>query len=181
MVVAGNLLDCAGGWHPAQGTADPDVRRAYDRQSGNPRPVGRVVLAPASGVGPDLDAGSGAALVRRDLLARRRHVFRGFARRRHVEQAGGAGIPWCTARSLSAAILGDVLAGGAARRNGRPCGLAGKARARRPISARLAGPILDRIRTGTDQAAALRAAAVSSDRDPHGRCTGTARVVEVLV
>src|SRR5436190_21817458 len=150
MVLAGNLLDCARSRHPAQGTADPDVRRAYDRQPGDPRPVGRVALAPASGVGPDVDAGSGAAVVRRYLLARGRRVFRGFARRRHVEQAGGAGIAWCTARGLPVAILGDVLAGSAARRDGRLSGLAGKARARRPISARLAGSVLDRIRTGAD-------------------------------
>ncbi len=44
--------------------------------AGDPRPVGGMAVAAASGMGPDVDAGSGAAVVRRDLLARGRHIFR---------------------------------------------------------------------------------------------------------
>ncbi len=47
---------------------------------------------------------------------------------------------------------------------GGACGLGGAARARRAIPAGLAGAVLDRIRTGGDQAAALCAAALSGDR-----------------
>src|SRR5215471_10287780 len=50
-------------------------------------------------------------------------------------------------------------------------------RARRAISVGLAGAVLDRIRTGADQAAALRAAALSGDRDPDSRCAGAPRAV----
>ena len=76
MDLAGDLLDGAGRRHPAQGAADPDVRGADDRHAGDPRPVRRMALAAASGVGPDVDAGAGAAVVRRDLLARRRCLLR---------------------------------------------------------------------------------------------------------
>ena len=117
-------------------------------------------------LGPDVDAGSGAAVVRRDLLARRRYVFHGFDRRRHAEQARRAGIPRRAARALSAAVLGDVLAGSAAGGDGGAGGLAGAARARRAVPAGVAGSVLDRVRTGADQTAALRAAALSRDRDP---------------
>src|SRR6267142_6129967 len=99
MVMACDFLDRAGRRHPAQGTADPDVRGADDRHAGNPRSVCGVAVAPASGMGPDVGPGSGAALVRRDLLARRRCIFRGFDRRRHVEQAVRAGIARRTARA----------------------------------------------------------------------------------
>ncbi len=67
MDMAGHLLDGAGRRHPAQGTADPAVRRAHDRHAGDPRPVGGMAVASATGVGPDVAAGAGAALVRRDL------------------------------------------------------------------------------------------------------------------
>ncbi len=60
-----------GGWRAAQGTADPDVRGLDDRHAGDPRPFRRMAVAPAPGLGPDVDAGAGAALVHRDLLARR--------------------------------------------------------------------------------------------------------------
>ena len=90
-----------------------------DRHAGDPRPLGDVALAAAPGMGPDVAAGSGAALVRRDLLARRRCVLRRFDRRRHAEQAGGAGIPRRAARCLFAAVLADVLAGRAAGRQWR--------------------------------------------------------------
>ena len=76
--VAGDLLDRARGRHPAQGAADPDVCGADDRHAGDCRPLGGMALAAASGVGPDVASGSGAALVRRDLLARRRYIFRGL-------------------------------------------------------------------------------------------------------
>src|SRR5215212_10845855 len=156
MVVARNLLDCIGRWYPAEGAADPDVCPACDRHLGHPRSLGRMALAPSPGLGTDLDAGSCAALVCRNLLARRRDVFYRFDRRRHVEQARGARIPWCAAGILSPAVLGDVLAGSAARRHGGSCGVAGEAGARRAVSAGLAAPVLDRFRIGADEAAALR-------------------------
>ena len=43
-----------------------------DRHAGDPRPLGGMAVAAAAGLGPDVAAGSGAAVVRRDLLARRR-------------------------------------------------------------------------------------------------------------
>src|SRR3981189_23124 len=75
MVMAGDFLDRAGGRHPAQGTADPDVRGADDRHAGDPRSVCSMAVASAPGMGPDVGPGSGAALVRGDLLARRRCIF----------------------------------------------------------------------------------------------------------
>ncbi len=76
MDMARDFLDRAGWRRAAQGTVDPDVRGADDRHAGDPRPVGGLDLAAASGLGPDVDAGAGAALVRRDLLARRRCLLR---------------------------------------------------------------------------------------------------------
>ena len=67
------------------------------------------------------------------------------------------------------AVLGDVLS---RRDAGRPCGAGGLARragARREIPAGLARAVLDRVRARGDQAAALRAAALSGDRDPDRR------------
>ena len=90
-----------------------------------------------------------------------------------------AGIPRRAARALSAAVLGDVLAGRAAGGHGGAGGVAGAARARRAVSAGLADPVLDRVRTGADQAAALRAAALSGDRDPDGRRAGAPRAVAI--
>jgi len=104
-------LDRARRRHPAQGSADPDVRRANHPDARDPRPERRMAMAAAPGLGADVDAGAGAAMVHRDLLARRRCLLRRFHRRRHVEQAGGAGIARCAAGRLSAAVLGDVLAG----------------------------------------------------------------------
>ena len=105
--------------------------------------------------------------------------FAEFDRRRHAEQAGSAGIPRRAARSLSAAVLGDVLAGRAAGRNGGAGGLAGAARAGRAVSAGVAGAVLDRVRTGADQTAALRAAALSGDRHPDDRRAGAPRAVAI--
>src|SRR6201999_3283676 len=78
---ADHLLDRDGRRHPAQGTADPDVRRADDRYAGDPGPNRDVALASTSGLGPGVDAAAGAAMVRRDLLARRRRLLFGFDRR----------------------------------------------------------------------------------------------------
>ena len=180
MVLAGDLLDGAGRRHPAQGSADPDVRRADDRHAGDPRPLGGMAVAAASGLGPDVAAGSGAAVVRRDLLARRRYVFHQFGRRRHAGKIRRAGIPWRAAGTLSAAVLGDVLAGRSAGGHGGAGGVAGAARARRAVSAGVADSVLDRVRTGDDKAAALRAAALSGDRDPHGRRAGAPRPVAIV-
>ena len=107
---------------------------ADHRHAGDPRPHRDMAVAAAPGVGPDVAAGAGAAVVRRDLLARRRCVLRGLARRRHAEQARRAGIPRRAAGDLSAAVLGDVLAGRAAGGHGGARGVAGAARARRAVS-----------------------------------------------
>ena len=49
--------------------------------------------------------------------------------------------------TLSAAVLGDVLAGRAAGGDGGAGGLAGEARARRAVPAGVAGSVLDRVRS----------------------------------
>ena len=151
-----------------------------DRHAGDPRPLGGMALAAAPGVGPDVDAGAGAALVRRDLLARRRSFFADSIGGDMLSKLSGAGIPWRAARRLSAAVLGDVLAGRAAGGHGGAGGVAGAARARRAVPAGLAGAVLDRVRTGADQAAALRAAALSGDRDPDRRRAGAPGAVAVV-
>ena len=163
--------------HPDQGPADPDVRRPDHRRARDPGPRCLLAVEAAPALGPDVDAGAGAALVRRDLLARGRCLLRRFRRRRHAEQVGRPGIPWRAARTVSGAVLDHVLARRAARGDGGAGGLARAARARRAVPAGLAGPVLDRVRGGADQAAALRAAAVSGDRDPHRGRAGAARAV----
>ncbi|MEH2527795.1 UPF0716 family protein affecting phage T7 exclusion [Bradyrhizobium sp. AZCC 2176] len=70
---------------------------------------------------------------------------------------------------------GAALAGMAA-----PAVWRARRRARRAISAGVAGAVMDRVRTGADQAAALRAAALSGDCDPHHRRAGAPRAVAVL-
>ena len=77
-----------------------------DRDAGHSRSLGGVALAASAGMGPDLDAGSRLAVVRRDLLARGRCLLRQFNRRRHAEQAVGAGIARHAARSLSCCCSG---------------------------------------------------------------------------
>ncbi len=79
--LARDFLDRARSRHPAQGAVDPDVRRAHDPDAGDPRSRGRLAVALASGLGTDVDAGPGAALVRRHLLARRRCLFCRLRRR----------------------------------------------------------------------------------------------------
>ena len=76
VVVARDFLDCTGRRHPAQGTADPDVRRTDDSGAGVLRPQRGLALAHAPGMGPDVAPGVGAAMVRCDLLARRRCILR---------------------------------------------------------------------------------------------------------
>ena len=82
------------------------------------------------------------------------------------EDLQGAGNPRRAARLLSAAVLADVLAGRAARRDRGAGGVAAAPRAADALPARLARAELDRVRAGGHQAAALRAAALSGDRDP---------------
>ena len=79
MELARDLLDRARRRHPAQGAADPDVRGADDRHARDPGPRRRLAVAAAPALGPDVDAGAGAAVVRRDLLARGRRLLRQFA------------------------------------------------------------------------------------------------------
>src|ERR1700687_3416452 len=59
-------------------------------------------------------------------------------------------------------------------------GVAGEAGARRAVPAGVAGAFLDRVRTGADQTAALRAAALSGDRHPDGRGAGAPRAVAIV-
>src|SRR3954466_10184839 len=99
-------------------------------------------LAAAPGLGADMAAGAGAALVHRDLLARRRYVLCRLGRRRHAEQARRAGIPRRAAGNLSAAVLGDVLAGRAVGGFAGARGVAGAARAGGAVSSRLADAVL---------------------------------------
>src|SRR5579872_1085742 len=169
MGLVGDFLDGAGWRHPAQRAADPHVRGFGHRDTGLSRPIGSVALVAASGLGPDLDSGAGPAVVRRDLLARRRNLLCRFNRRRHVEQIGGTGIARRAAWSLSAAFLGDVLARRAVGGDGGTRRLASTARAGGTIPARLAGTVLDRVRDRADQTAALCTAALSRNRHPHGR------------
>src|SRR3979411_2258424 len=117
-----------------------------------------MAVASASGMGPDVAIGSGTAVVRRDLLARRRCVLLRFDRRRHVEQASRAGIPRRTAWTLPAPVLGDVLAGSAAGGDGGAGGLAGEAGARRAVPAGVAGSFLAWGWAGVGRTAPLFAA-----------------------
>ena len=97
-----------------------------------------------------------------------------------LSKLASPGVAWCAARALSAAVLDHLLARRATGRHGSARDLAGAARARRAISFGLAGAVLDRVRTGADQAAALRASALSGDCDPHRRCAGAAGAVTLL-
>ena len=106
--------------------------------------------------------------------------FAELDRRRHAEQARRPGIPRRAAGRLSAAVLGDVLAGRAAGGHGGARGVAGAPRTGRPVPAGLAGAVVDRFRGGADQAAALCAAALSGDRHPDHRRAGTPRAVAVV-
>ncbi len=66
-------------------------------------------------------------------------------------------------------VLRHLLSGLDAGRTGGARGLGGAPRAGGALPAGLAGAVLDRVRTGGDQAAALRAAALSGDRHPDRR------------
>src|ERR1700710_2803084 len=102
-------------------------------------------MASAAGMGPDMAPDPGAALVHRDLLARRRYVLCRLTRRRHAEQDRSAGIPRRAAGDLSGAVLGDVLAGRANGGPGRARGVAGAARAGRAIPSGLADAVMDHV------------------------------------
>ena len=127
--------------------------------------VGGMAVAAAAALGPDVDAGPGAALVRADRLARGRRLFRQLDRRRMLGKLAAAGIARRAAGNLSAAVLGDVLAGLAACRARRAGDLAGAARP----GAQFCWPGWCRpgsCSSGSHQAAALCAAALSGDRHP---------------
>src|SRR6185437_16439945 len=134
----------------------------------------------AACLGTDVDAGPRHAVVRCDFSPRRRHIFRGLDWRRHAEQARSSGITWSTTRNLLPAVLDYVLAWRAAGGIGGSRGLARASGTGGALSARLADAILDRIRTGVDQVAALCAAAVSGDRDPVGLGAGAPRAVHIV-
>src|SRR4029077_14097355 len=167
--------------HPAQGPADPDVCWPDHRRACRSRPLRDLALAAASCLGRELAFCSGAALVCRHLLARRRSILCRFHWRRHAEQAVGTGISRRSARSLSPACLGDVLAGRTDGADGGACGVAREAGAGSAISAGLARTLLDRLRAGADQTAALRAAALPRDRDPHRRRARAEGAVAIVV
>ena len=79
------------------------------------------------------------------------------------------GSPWRAAGILFGAVLGDVLAGMCAGGPRRADGVESAARAGRAIPAGLADPVLARVRSGDDQAAALCSAALSGHRHPDCR------------
>src|SRR5437764_382910 len=102
---------------------------------GLPRPQARIWLyrIPCLSGGPGAGPGARAALLRRDLLARRRTVLPGFRRRRPAGQFGRSAVPGRAAPPLFGPFRGDVLAGRAAAGHGGACDMAGAARARRAI------------------------------------------------
>src|SRR5262249_59657743 len=77
-----------------------------------------------------------------------------------------ARVPWCATGLLLHSVLGALLAGRDAGGVGDASGVAGATRARDQISAGLARALVARLRVGGDQAAALRAAALSRGRPP---------------
>src|SRR5690349_12539370 len=127
-----------------------------------------MVLAAAADLGCDVDPGTRTAMVRRHRASLWRRVLYLVSRGRPFQQGGLAtGIARRAARLLPRHLLADVLAGSRAR---GPCGSAGVVRAtpaHDSISAGLAGPVVDRVRARDHQAAALCAAALSGDCDPH--------------
>src|SRR5215203_916969 len=97
-----------------------------------------------------------------DLEPRRRDLRCRVGRPRSVaEIVQRPGRSWRAARFLFRAVLAHLLAGGAARRAERACRVGGAMGATDKLSARLARPVLDRLRARGDEVAALRAAALS--------------------
>src|SRR5215207_7294882 len=94
MELARDFLDGARRRYPAQGPADPDVRRIDHRHARDPRSQCVLAVAAAPALGPDVDAGAGAAVVRRDLLARRSNLLHRFRWRRHARQIRRTGVTW---------------------------------------------------------------------------------------
>ena len=181
MDVAADLLDRIGRRHPAQGTAHPDVRPArpsvtlaiLDRSAAwlwRLRPLWglmwMLVLVLPWFIAIFWRAGDAffADSIGGDMLSKL------GAQESHGAPPGVYLLLfWVTFWP------GAPLAGMAA-----PGGLAGAARARRAVSAGVADSVLDRVRTGADQTAALRAAALSGDRDPDRRRAGAAGAVAVV-
>ena len=172
---AGDLLDRARRRHPDQGAADRHVRRPHRHGPGGVRPLGALACGAAADSRRDLALRSGAAVVPRHRQPLRLEFLCPIGRPRSDEQGGQRpGGPWRAAGLLFRAVLGDVLAGRDACRHGRPQHLGGAPREGREIPAVLDRAGLDRAGTGDHQASALRAAALSGDRDPdrgRGRST----------
>ena len=170
--LAGDLLDRARGRHAAEGPADPDGRRSRRRRAG--RSVDRSarwLLAlgrcPASpGLRSWCCPGSSPSSAARGESFFAESVGAGSAQQ-GVQRPG---IPRRAARLLSRCCSGSRS--GRARRWRRLAAPAVWAARREPgdqVPAGLARAVLDRVRAGGDQAAALRAAALSGDRDPDRR------------
>ena len=131
------------------------------------RPLGALADAAASARRHPLGADPGAAVVRRHHGAGRGQLPAGVGRAGPAGQGvPGPGNARRAARLLPAAVLAHLLAGGAARRDRGALGVARAARAGDALPARLDRAELDRVRARHHQAAALRAAALSGDRDP---------------
>ena len=151
------------------------------------RPLGALAAGAAAARRHRLARAAGAAVVHRHHHARAGDsFFAEFGRPRHagkvVERPGSA---WRAARLLIFVLFwvtfwpGAMLAGA-----GGAGGLGGAARAGAQVPAGLARAVLDRVRAGGDQAAALRAAALSGDRHPdrrRGRCAACCRSGRWLV
>ena len=120
-----------------------------------------------------LDNPARPAVVHRDPGPQRRQFLFRLARRRSVCQGGRRpGNPWLAAGFLLRGILGNILPRRYAGRACRAGGVAGAQRAGRQIPSRLGRTVVDRVRTGADQAAPLRAAALSGHCDPDCRSHG---------
>ena len=162
---AGGLLDRDRARHSDQGAADPDGRRRLRRSRCRSR-IGLRALARWRCGRLRAVAGSRcrAALVHRHLCARRqlflstRSVTICWPRWTSAQETHGAPPGLYLLLFWVTFFPGSMLAGLAAPAVWA-CG-----ETRREIPAGLAGAVLDRVRTGADQAAALCAAALSRDR-----------------
>ena len=175
--LARGVLDGDRGQHSGQGSAHFDGRRLGRGDFVDPRPF----RALAAGAAPGCPALPGCSLlvlpwfiaiywrvgsqflvasVGEDMLAKVAKLARGARR---------------AAGPLRAVVLRHLLSGLDAGGLGGAGGVGGAPRACRALSAGLAGAVLDRVRAGRDQAAALRAAALSGDRHSDRRRRRNAR------
>ena len=160
-------LDRARRRNPAEGSADPDGGRARGARSRHRGSLGELADATAADGGCAVDSAAGAALVRGDHGPRRRQLPAGIGRAGPDRQdLQGAGDPRRAARLLPGSVLGDVLARCTACSGCSASGVAASPRAAAALPAGMGRTVLARVRAGRDQAAALRAPALSGGCDP---------------